>query len=247
MKLINQTKKLVELGFIYGLCNPDTDEIFYIGATESSPKDRLRVHYSQFKEYLLGKRGKTKKYEYFEKIFPKIAKIKLLKIVQNDYLYTIEQQFIAKYSKEYKLVNQTIGGEGGDTFSMQDHIDKLKISEIIQNKNKGIIRSEEFKKNLSESRMGAKNPMAGTGKTGWFVVFNNDIKILCKAPFEGTLYMDSVYGKENHKKHAQHMGSICKTLTHGGGISHSTGLVFKRFDLCSKQIQDIVLSNYESN
>lgn len=34
-------KKLVELGFIYALKNPINNEIFYIGATESSPKDRL--------------------------------------------------------------------------------------------------------------------------------------------------------------------------------------------------------------
>ena len=41
MKLINQTSKLVPLGFIYALVNPKTKEIFYIEAAESSPKDRL--------------------------------------------------------------------------------------------------------------------------------------------------------------------------------------------------------------
>lgn len=46
MKLTNQTSKLVPLGFIYALVNPKTKEIFYIGATESSPKDRLQGHYS---------------------------------------------------------------------------------------------------------------------------------------------------------------------------------------------------------
>lgn len=38
MKLQNQTQKLVKLGFIYALKNPLTNEIFYIGATESSQK-----------------------------------------------------------------------------------------------------------------------------------------------------------------------------------------------------------------
>ncbi len=60
--------KLVSLGFIYGLKNPETNEIFYIGATESSPKDRLKGHYSHFKEYLLGKRLLNKRFEYMEKL-----------------------------------------------------------------------------------------------------------------------------------------------------------------------------------
>lgn len=249
MKLTDQTSKLVELGFIYALLNPKTDEIFYIGATESTPKDRLQGHYNHFKEYLMGKRGKTKKFEYFESIFPEIAKVKLLEIVQNDYLYLKEQQYIKEYSEKYDLVNQTIGGEGGDTFTMQDHVDKLKISELIRNKNLGKKKPEGFAENLSKQRMGANNPAAGTGKTPWFVIFDSKeqpIK-LCKAPFEGTAYLDGVYGVENHKKHSGNIGNICKVMNHGMGISKSKGFLFKRFDLCSKEIQDIVLANYESN
>lgn len=64
----NLQNKLVELGFIYCLKNPKTDEIFYVGATESAPKDRLTGHYYHFKEYLSGKRNKTQKFEYFESI-----------------------------------------------------------------------------------------------------------------------------------------------------------------------------------
>lgn len=64
----NQQNKLVELGFIYCLKNPKNNEIFYIGATESSPKDRLSGHYSHFKEYLSGKRNCNKKFEYIESI-----------------------------------------------------------------------------------------------------------------------------------------------------------------------------------
>lgn len=62
----NQETKLVELGFIYCLKNPKTDEIFYIGATESAPKDRLKGHYAHFSEYLSGKRNTNKRFEYFE-------------------------------------------------------------------------------------------------------------------------------------------------------------------------------------
>ena len=64
----NQETKLVELGFIYCLKNPKTDEIFYIGATEQAPKDRLAGHYAHFKEYLKGQRNSTKKFRYMEEI-----------------------------------------------------------------------------------------------------------------------------------------------------------------------------------
>ena len=248
MKLIDQTSKLVELGFIYALVDPKTNYIFYIGATESSPKDRLQAHYSQFKEYLLGKRGKTKKYEYFQKLYPEIAKIKLLEIVQNDYLYVKEQEYIKKYSNIYELTNQTIGGEGGDTFTMQEHINKLKISNLIKYNNLNKKKPEGFAENLSKQRMGANNPAAGKGNTPWFIIFkdNNPVK-LCKAPFEATIYLDELFGKENHKKHAGRVGNISKVMNHGKGISISSGLIFKKFDLCPKEIQDIVLTNYENN
>lgn len=248
MKLIDQTSKLVELGFIYALVNPKTDQIFYIGATESSPKDRLQSHYNQFKEYLSGKRGKTKKYEYLENLYPEIAKVKLLEIIQNDYLYLKEQEYIKKYSELYELTNQTTGGEGGDTFTMQEHIDKLKISDLIKNKNLNKKKPEGFGENLSKQRMGANNPAAGTGKTPWFVIFKDDNPIkLCKAPFEATAYLDELFGKENHKIHAGRIGNVSKVMNHGKGYSTSSGLAFKRFDLCSQEIQDIVQTNYENN
>ena len=248
MKLTNQTTKKVELGFIYALVNPDTDEIFYIGATESAPKDRLQGHYSHFKEYLLGKRNGNERFNYFEKIWPKLAKIKVLKVIQDDYLYKYEQEYIAEYSKTCNLTNQTIGGESGDTFTMQQHVDKLKISELIKNKALGKKKPEGFAENLSKIRLGKQNPMAGTGNTPWFIAFEEDetpIKLI-KAPFEATALMDERLGKENHKKHAGRVGNISKAMNHGSGISRSSGMIFKKFDLCSKEIQDIVLSTYES-
>jgi hypothetical protein len=122
--LPNQKDKLVRLGFIYALKNPDTGEIFYVGATESTPKDRLAGHYNHFIEALEGKRKMNKKFEYFKKIYPKTADWEVLKIVENDYLYKIEVEYIEKYSKLWNLTNQTKGGEGGDTFTMQDSIAK---------------------------------------------------------------------------------------------------------------------------
>lgn len=243
MKLTNQTSKLVPLGFIYALVNPKTKEIFYIGATESSPKDRLQGHYSQFKEYLSGKRGKTKKFEYFESLYPDLAEVKLLKIVQNEYLYKIEQEYIKEYSKKYNLVNQTIGGEGGDTFTLQEHVDKLKISELIGSSQRGKVKSDEFKENLSKQRIGSSNPMAGTDKMGPVVVFKNNVPIkVCNAPFEITMFFDEVFGIENHKKHSGKAGNISKKMrTSESKTYNSSGYVFKSLSVCDdKEIQDIV-------
>ncbi len=242
MKLINQTSKLVSLGFIYALVNPITQDIFYIGATESSPKDRLQGHYSQFKEYLLGRRNKTKKFEYFENLYPDLAQVKLLKIVQNDYLYKIEQEFIKEYSEKYSLVNQTTGGEGGDTFTLQDYVDKLHISELIGSSQRGKAKPEGFGENLSKQRMGANNPMAGTDNMGPVVVFENNVPIkVCHAPFEITNFLDSVFGEENHKKHSGRVGNISKKIRLSDSkICNSSGYVFKSLSVCDKEIQDIV-------
>jgi len=87
MSFKNQTHKLVDIGFIYALKDPRNDEIFYIGATESTPKDRLAGHYTNFKEYLSGKRNSNKRFLKFEEFFPELAKIETLKIIQNDYLF----------------------------------------------------------------------------------------------------------------------------------------------------------------
>ena len=44
----------VPVGFIYYLQNPVTGEIFYVGATETSLKNRLRTHYQHLSEALKG-------------------------------------------------------------------------------------------------------------------------------------------------------------------------------------------------
>ena len=242
----NQKSKLVELGFIYCLVNPITSEIFYIGATESAPKDRLKRHYAQFKEYLCGKRSVTKKYEYFESIFPNIAEIRLLEIVQNDFLYQKEIDYIAKYIKDgYTLTNQTFGGEGGDTFTLNDTIDKEYFSKLIANKHTGAKKPEGFAESLSKKRMGINNPMAGKDTlTGWVVCFKDNIPIkLFKFPFEITEFLDVEFPNEGHKKNAGTTGNICKGIRNNSNhTSTSRGFIWKSFNNCDKEIQDIVSS-----
>lgn len=249
MSFKNQTDKIVELGFIYALKDPRNKEIFYIGATESAPKDRLAGHYSHFKEYLLGTRNPNKRFLKFEEFFPELAEIELIEIVQNDYLYKKEIEYIKSYSELYNLTNQTKGGEGGDTFSLQNYVDKLKISNLISIKASNKIISEEHKKLLSDTRMGDNNPMAG--KTSVFkpsVILDNDGNFLkyVIAPFEISSFLDLHYGIENHKLHAGRASNISKALKKSGNCV-SSGFKFKRLDLCTKEIQDIVQQDYESN
>lgn len=243
----NQKSKLVELGFIYCLVNPLTSEIFYIGATESAPKDRLKRHYIQFKEYLIGKRNKTKKYEYFENIFPEVAEVRLLEIVQNGYLYQKEIDYIAQYTKEgYNLTNETFGGEGGDTFTLRESIDKECYSKLIASQQTNRKKPVGFAENLSVSRMGANNPAAGKETlTGWIVCFDGDTPIkLFKFPFELTEFLDVRFPDNGHKKNAGTTGNICKGVRQNSNhISTSSGFIWKRFNDCDKDIQDIVRSS----
>lgn len=249
MSLQNQSQKLVELGFIYCLKNPLTEEIFYVGATESAPKDRLAGHYSHFKEYLKGKRKSTKKFEYFESIFPEIAKIELLEIVQNDYLYQKEVEYIKEYSEKFHLMNQTFGGEGGDTFIMQDNVNKHDISKLISEKAVGKKKPEGFAENLSKARMGSNNPMAGKTTMKKVVILKNDeVLKVCTAPFEITEFLDSVYGVENHKLHAGRVGNITKAIrVKENKTIESSGFTFKAYEACDKEIQDIVDLGCENN
>lgn len=232
--------KLVELGFIYCLKNPKTDEIFYIGATESAPKDRLAGHYGHFKEYLNGKRSLTQKFKYFEDIWPEFAKIELLEIIQNDFLYQKEIEYIEKYSKICNLTNQTIGGEGGDTFTLQESFNKEKISQLISIKNSKP-KPAGFSEHLSEIRKGAGNPMAAMSTMPKCIVFDgedNPIQLIT-APYQIAEFFDNIFGYHHHKTHAGRAGNISKAIKAKGFIN-STGYLFKDFNQCSIEIQDIV-------
>ncbi len=138
----------------------------------------------------------------------------MLKIVQNDYLYKIEKEYIDSFSKKYKLTNQTEGGLGGDTFTMLSNERKEEISKLIRNKNLGTKKSEMFKKNLSDSRTGLGNPMVGTSKIGWVICFDlNDNPIqLMKYPFEIADFLNKVNNTNKDKRFNNAKGNISKGI-----------------------------------
>jgi hypothetical protein len=144
------------------------------------------------------------------------------------------------------LTNQTIGGEGGDTFSLQDTINKEKISQLISIKNSKP-KPKGFSEHLSITRMGENNPMAKNSTMPKCVAFdkdNNPIRLF-EYPYQITEFLNSVFGNENHKINAGTTGNISKALKAKGYVN-SKGFLFKNFDDCSIEIQDIVQLKCES-
>lgn len=157
-----------------------------------------------------------------------------------------EVEYIKNYSQIYDLTNQTIGGEGGDTFTLQETINKEKISQLISIKNSKP-KPKGFSEHLSKIRMGENNPMAKKSTMPECIVFdkdNNPIRMF-KYPYEITEFLDSIYGVEHHKGNAGITGNISKALKAKGFIN-SKGFLFKNINNCSTEIQDIVQSKYES-
>lgn len=238
----------VDLGFIYCLRHPDTKDIFYIGATEKAPRDRLAGHYQAFAEYLKGQRKSNKRFRYFEAVWPNLVEIELIEIIQNDYLYKKEIDYITQYSKKHKLVNQTKGGFGGDTFSMQSKVDKYRISSLIAKKTSKVTRSDAFRENLREKRRGKNNPMVNSHTMPNCVILSLEEASFLKyitAPYQITEFLNLHYGEGKHKKHAGATGNISKGLKHKPTVT-SYGFLFKRWDDCDEELKNIVQKKIEN-
>lgn len=150
---------IIPLGFIYGLQNPNNGEIFYVGATEISLKNRLRTHYQHLNECNRGVRKDNLRYKYLRHLLPKKCKIILLEVVTEGNLFEREKFYISKFRElNPKLVNMTDGGPGGNT-SKYFSQDRLKeIAQKVSNANKGKKKPEGFSEHLSKIRKGKNNP-----------------------------------------------------------------------------------------
>ena len=149
------------LGFIYGLQHPIEGEIFYVGCTRTSLTNRLRVHYQHLREYKRGLREPNKRYLYIENLGDLKAEIILLELVINDDLEKKEKEWIKKFFDiNPNLTNETYGGKGGDTYSLNSDDKKLNKIYKISKKLKGKPKPKEFSENLSKLRTGLGNPQA---------------------------------------------------------------------------------------
>jgi hypothetical protein len=225
------------IGFIYYLQNPITEEIFYVGATQTSLKNRLRTHYQHLREYERGLRLKNKRYEYLANLRPNKAKIVLLEVAE-DNVFKRETHYIDIFRRLCpNLTNQTDGNHGGDTFKYQTPENKILIGDKISQKLTGISRTPEFIENLSRIRTGVNNPAAGRSKIGWLINFDtegNPIKLF-KFGFEINKFLNSKYA----------YGNVSKFVDNDFN-NRPYGYIWKSFSKCSKEIQDIVESTYES-
>lgn len=90
--------------------------------------------------------------------------------------------------------------------------------------------------------------MAGKSTMPKCIIFDKDNNpiIVVEFPYQITEFLNSVYGKENHKANSGTSGNISKALKAKGFIN-SKGFLFKDINMCSQEIQDIVHKNYENN
>lgn len=228
---------MIITGFIYYLQNPTTGEIFYVGATQNSIKYRLRTHYQHLKECMDGNRKSNRKFEYMKKMLPTKATVHLLEVVHDGINLDEREVFYIKYFRKINpdLTNMTDGGRGVYTVKYYTEEEMEVYSKKISVGNKGKVRSESFKHNLSVSRFGTDNPAVKHLRCGWLVAFLDSKPIkLFKHGFEINNFLHKKSGADSN---------VLRQYTTGNPY----GFNWKLFEQCDKEIQDIVQSDYESN
>jgi len=221
----------IPLGFIYYLQNPKTGEIFYVGATESSLKNRLRTHYQHLSEYVKGIRKHNNRYEYLLNMKPLKATVHLLEIVTDGELWKREKYYIKHFRKmNPKLTNMTDGGRGNYTHKYYSEEKKQEIAHKISKANKGRKKPDGFSEHLSKIRKGVNNP-ATKEIVDWIIA---DEKYLFKYGFEINTFINSIHAYGNVYRGFKRIKS--RVYNHK----------WEKFSNVNKKIQDIVQSNYES-
>lgn len=146
-------------GYIYGLTDPITKIVVYVGATREYPTARYIQHYRHLDEVLRGKRNTTKKFEYMKKLLPLKLKFIIIEEVDILDLYIKEKEYINKYRLINKdLLNETDGGVGGNTYMYKTKKEISAIGEKLSQKLKGKKKPDGFAERLSANRKGIGNP-----------------------------------------------------------------------------------------
>lgn len=223
----------IPLGFVYYLQNPITSEIFYVGATEISLKNRLRTHYQHLTEAKKGLRKMNKRYEYLINLKEVKATIHLLEIVTEGNLEE-KEMFYIKHFRDINpnLTNMTNGGPGKCTLLYYTDEEKIKFGHKISKQLKGRKKPHGFAENLSKQRKGLGNPATKEISIGWIVA---DKKYLFKYGFEINRFIsnNNAYGN---------VFSHFKNKRKGTPYSYQWEL----FSNLNKEIQDIVHNSYEN-
>lgn len=164
--------KATGVGRIYGLLDPDTLELRYIGKTCNTPEMRLKAHL---------KYAEAGKKAHLFNWLRSLNKPPLLKVLkENIPLAELNQreQSMIKWHRSHgtRLTNTTAGGDGGATTTDKVWTEEEKLKHSIRLKGiphigtaehnhlhprivKGTFKhSEETKRKLSLGRIGVKNP-----------------------------------------------------------------------------------------
>lgn len=224
-------------GFIYYLQNPITGEIFYVGATETSLKNRLRTHYQHVWEVEKDLRNTNKRVLYLLNLRPTKATIHLLEIVTDKVMLDEREIFYIKHFRNINpnLTNMTDGGKGKRTNIYYTEQQNRDLSIKLSNANKGNAKPSGFGFNLSIARQGKNNPNSKE-LIRWIICFDKDTPLkLFKYGFEVNDYVNNEYA----------YGNVYRSMK--VGTHNAYKMKWQYFDECSNIIQDIVQSDYESN
>ena len=125
--------------YIYGLTDPDTQEIKYIGKSDT-PKKRLNQHITDS----IGQERKNKKEAWIKSLLNKGLKPNLIIIEKvSDNWQEREKYWIAKYKEQLK--NESNGGDGNEGYThTKESREKMKPSWI--KKGQRLSKATEFKK-----------------------------------------------------------------------------------------------------
>jgi hypothetical protein len=224
---------------IYVLRNPITNEAFYIGATTKELSERLKHHYLKVNEAERGDINWNNRLTYLKNLLPHKAKILLIKECDNTEQDELEKFYINKYSKKYKLTNSTIGGIGGNTYSLRDDEDKKLTGQLISDKLKGVKKPFGFAQNLSETRQGYSNPMGGKTKYSPIILDCKNKLIIFRNSIEANLYFNNKYCWGNLIGNAKH------NKTHNNKWFYKGVYHVMFIEDCKTDIKDIVESLLE--
>lgn len=140
------------VGYVYGLYDPRTDELRYVGQTIKSLEKRLSIHIYQCKNI------KNHKCNWIKSLLelnlsPVIKGIEVVNSASKDHLNRslIDREviIISENTSTHNLTNLTNGGEGCFGYKHTEE-DKQKISKLL----KGRKYSEETKKKIGEKSKG---------------------------------------------------------------------------------------------
>jgi hypothetical protein len=96
------------MGVIYGLCDPDTGEIRYVGKTVGIAKDRLKGHLKA------SRTGKAHLHKWVRSLKGRSPTVTILDRGPARWLDDLERWWIAYCRRMgYRLTNHTDGGDGG--------------------------------------------------------------------------------------------------------------------------------------